>query len=303
MKATAQKHQHLNINAATKVKAVRVGFTLIELLVVIAIIAILAAILFPVFSQAREKARQVQCLNNQRNLGTAFAQYAQDYDEQFSAWTTPCWDPRGFNFNALAWYEQHDPYLRNLEIFRCPSARYEWQWNADCYPNNPQHTFRRQPRRVNYGFNQTIMDNIGGYRSLAKMQEAASFVVAGDHWRVFFAGWGRAYELGVNPMAFANAEGGSPCGYLGQSFMGCGTTSIDEIHRRDPQLLERFTRHLGGNVLIFADGHAKWFRWQNIKSRHRGGSLAFGYLGWGASCILGAGTPDDGAPVHNDPPH
>jgi prepilin-type N-terminal cleavage/methylation domain-containing protein len=63
--------------------SLRVGFTLIELLVVIAIIAILAAILFPVFSQAREKARQSTCNSNSRNISMAAAQYVQDYDEQF----------------------------------------------------------------------------------------------------------------------------------------------------------------------------------------------------------------------------
>ncbi len=59
----------------------RKGFTLIELLVVIAIIAILAAILFPVFAQAREKARQTQCLSNEKQIGTSLMMYAQDYDE------------------------------------------------------------------------------------------------------------------------------------------------------------------------------------------------------------------------------
>jgi prepilin-type N-terminal cleavage/methylation domain-containing protein len=61
----------------------RHGFTLIELLVVIAIIAILAAILFPVFAQAREKARQTACLSNTKQIGTAFMMYVQDYDEAF----------------------------------------------------------------------------------------------------------------------------------------------------------------------------------------------------------------------------
>ncbi len=65
------------------------GFTLIELLVVIAIIAILAAILFPVFSQARDKARQAQCLSNSRNISMALYQYTQDYDEKFPKHETP----------------------------------------------------------------------------------------------------------------------------------------------------------------------------------------------------------------------
>src|SRR2546427_11601416 len=62
------------------------GFTLIELLVVIAIIAILAAILFPVFAQARDSARQTTCLNNCKQLGTALQMYAQDYDEGLPSW-------------------------------------------------------------------------------------------------------------------------------------------------------------------------------------------------------------------------
>src|SRR4028119_422853 len=71
----------MNKDLSIKRKQYRAGFTLIELLVVIAIIAILAAILFPVFARARENARRASCQSNLKQLGLAFAQYTQDYDE------------------------------------------------------------------------------------------------------------------------------------------------------------------------------------------------------------------------------
>jgi len=75
------------------VRRQRWGFTLIELLVVIAIIAILAAILFPVFAQARDKARQASCLSNCKQMGTAWMMYTQDYDETFpSSQPLNVWD-------------------------------------------------------------------------------------------------------------------------------------------------------------------------------------------------------------------
>jgi prepilin-type N-terminal cleavage/methylation domain-containing protein/prepilin-type processing-associated H-X9-DG protein len=122
------------------------GFTLIELLVVIAIIAILAAILFPVFAQARESARRTVCLSNTKQMGLAFAMYTQDYDE-----TTPA----VIHDSALAedpdfWFIVQ-PYVKNVNVFYCPD-RTEWLMDNDgddCsgQPSNPKKTC------IGYGYN------------------------------------------------------------------------------------------------------------------------------------------------------
>jgi prepilin-type N-terminal cleavage/methylation domain-containing protein/prepilin-type processing-associated H-X9-DG protein len=96
------------------------GFTLIELLVVIAIIAILAAILFPVFSQAREKARQSSCASNLKQLALGIFQYLQDYDEHFPFSVIPG-DPNPPNCTAEAWGRVIFPYVKNRELFICPT--------------------------------------------------------------------------------------------------------------------------------------------------------------------------------------
>src|SRR3979409_1025464 len=97
----------------------RRGFTLIELLVVIAIIAILAAILFPVFAQAREKARQTSCLSNTKQMMLGVKMYTQDYDEtSLWRWYMPNTNGTGTNF---CWEEVVLPYIKNQDIFICPS--------------------------------------------------------------------------------------------------------------------------------------------------------------------------------------
>jgi prepilin-type N-terminal cleavage/methylation domain-containing protein/prepilin-type processing-associated H-X9-DG protein len=110
------------------------GFTLIELLVVIAIIAILAAILFPVFARAREQARKSTCQSNLKQIVTGMLMYAQDYDEKFMAGKNDCahgpfdsWNQAGmgiddFHMQAMYYAVLVQPYIKNLNVFRCPSA-------------------------------------------------------------------------------------------------------------------------------------------------------------------------------------
>lgn len=102
------------------------AFTLIELLVVIAIIAILAAILFPVFAKAREKARQSSCLNNMKQLGIATYQYLDNYDETYpwSRFPNAAGTDRNYNYS---WKNALLSYLKGGEIYRCPSNDYALQ--------------------------------------------------------------------------------------------------------------------------------------------------------------------------------
>jgi len=149
----------------------RRGFTLIELLVVIAIIAILAAILFPVFARAREKARQSSCLSNVKQLTIAMLQYVQDYDERFP----------GHRFLVNAgygyWYQVITPYIKNDNVFDCPS-----------YTGS---------NAISYGYNGygTTAANGLGWRyasssgpapsqwppSLAQVTSPANMIMLGDH--------------------------------------------------------------------------------------------------------------------------
>lgn len=130
------------------------GFTLIELLVVIAIIAILAAILFPVFARAREAARATSCRSNLKQIGTGILMYTQDYDEVFppNLWDGSAaapWGGSGQHQRTMGHLIQ--PYVKNMEVTRCPSEA-----NRSLTPSTPQPPSMVQTYQVSYGYNAWI---------------------------------------------------------------------------------------------------------------------------------------------------
>lgn len=146
----------------------RRAFTLIELLVVIAIIAILAAILFPVFAQAREAARKTSCLNNVKQLSTSEMMYVQDYDEMYQANYVDPTLPLGANGTNVNWWRfPLQPYVKNWQVFLCPSAtRYDASSSTVQLINH-------------YGFNSQLFT-----KSMAVVNAPANTVLIGDslHW-------------------------------------------------------------------------------------------------------------------------
>jgi prepilin-type N-terminal cleavage/methylation domain-containing protein/prepilin-type processing-associated H-X9-DG protein len=196
----------------------RRGFTLIELLVVIAIIAILAAILFPVFARAREKARQASCTSNVKQLALGCMMYAQDYDERCptgdpAAWggPLPATDPLNRNF----WRYQIQPYIKNWQVFNCPSLT-----SGNMADINVQGLQA-------YAFNA----HIAGV-SLGQMRQPAELCSLGDgyHW-----------VLNDGPQGWVHAYANT-CG------AGCNAAVRVDSN----------TRHNGGSNVGFADGHVKW---------------------------------------------
>jgi prepilin-type N-terminal cleavage/methylation domain-containing protein len=224
---------------------VRNGFTLIELLVVIAIITVLAAVLFPVFSQAREKARATSCLSNCRQLGLAITMYADDHDEGY-----PCTCMTGMGMmpsDLQDWVITVQPYIKNSAILHCPSD------------SSPLGSNMMTPRTSSYGFNGYFMPVDPPYYGvqMAAINRPAECVLVtelADTWSQDF----------FEPMYWGDPP----------KVTDANMQMMEWDMLNQQPLSTAIRRHQQGTNYVFAEGHAKWQRFTQTWQQSSGNPAA-----------------------------
>lgn len=260
--------------SAQSPQPLRSGFTLIELLVVIAIIAILAAILFPVFAKVREKARQTSCLSNLKQNGLAVMQYTQDYDERVPIVQYCGKGPQNIDCSVggssylRSWVSVIQPYSKSLAITRCPSNTVNPYGFAD--PPNPAYvTPFALPA---YGYNTTYLNPApycndlaepdapwGFGTSIASLEAPSATVMFADVKIVGDDTLGYYGSLTVEAPATAGPTSVA-CGWSNGGW-GSGTWADDPSVAGNPieGTGDFRARHTQGGNVAFCDGHSKWY--------------------------------------------
>jgi prepilin-type N-terminal cleavage/methylation domain-containing protein/prepilin-type processing-associated H-X9-DG protein len=281
----------------------RTAFTLIELLVVIAIIAILAAILFPVFAKAREKARQISCLSNEKQLGLAFMQYTQDYDEHY-----PCGNYVTGGHYGQGWAGQIYTYVKSTRVFTCPD---------DSSTLNPAWTSAASP--VSYMYNLNVGEDDtdelsygnphGNSVSEAALTSTSNTVILCENFDFIYQAnvtnpneqqspAGNGVTHAVSGFYQTGYMGGRDANDVGYESSGCTTDGSNYnascYSGKDPV-------HTGGSNFVFGDGHAKWLRPAAVSSGNNAASST-GDEGapcnpgtWGTSSCYAAGADFSGS--------
>ncbi len=245
--------------AAVQGRRAAKGFTLIELLVVIAIIAILAAILFPVFAQAREAARKASCQSNLKQLGNAIRMYAQDYDEHMvtgggGPWGSgPGYDPNNpAKTGSLQWQWVIQPYVKNWKVYKCPSDPRD-------YNENP----------ISYAVNNIALCADPGCNPAMGAVGESKLTAPADVVMLIEGGNGGDTHDGNTPTTFAVQ-------------VAADTTlwnAWDRVAHSDPgwNWSDNLPRHGDGSNILFCDGHVKWYRMIGCKKNNgvAGNNLRF----------------------------
>ena len=240
----------------------RSAFTLIELLVVIAIIAILAAILFPVFARARENARRSSCQSNLKQIGLGIFQYLQDYDEKFPNQVRA----GGSSTNPpYGWVDESQPYLKSLQIFQCPSE-----------PTSYDGTSPGATNYTDYYINAALGDT-----SANQSSATAAIYDQGGISQAALASSSLTIMLGDGDAGAATSTARFRCN--GYSASGVSTNNLPLHSPSGGSRVVTSTisfRHLDGTNLAFADGHVKWYKTNgasggNIQSQIYNSSTSF----------------------------